>query len=133
MTIDLQSFLSDVARGMNRPQSGVPTFPLPSYIMAAPKVRPDRLPTLALGVRGIRIDYDRCAYFPYLIATDPGSGDMGAFLDGLQRKPGRWRFPAVISGKLADMLERRGFRCRWATVGDDVIDVWSLDVPEGIA
>jgi hypothetical protein len=131
--MDLVGFMQDVARGLIRPQRGTPTMTLAPHIMATPKVRPDRLPVLALGVRGVRIDHERAAFFPYLIATDPGSGDMAAFLDGLTRTPGRWRFPAVISGKLADMLERRGFKCRWADVGGDVIDVWCLDVPHGVA
>lgn len=67
------------------------------------------LDRLAEGVTGYAI-YDEPTdrlYIPVIFADNPGSGDVGRFLDSL---PDNAVFPTVMSAKLAGMLTRRGYR-----------------------
>lgn len=70
-------------------------------------------PELAPGVRGYTVDSgDKGFYVPLIYAEDEGSGAVGAYLDGLPRDR-RVVFPTVLSGRLAGMLQRRGFVMAW--------------------
>jgi hypothetical protein len=90
-------------------------------------VHPDilrQLPVLAPGVRGYAMESDGAIYIPVIIADNPGSGDVGRYLDGLP--PDRTiRVPNLTSEILEGMLRRRNFDVivELAPNGDKV-DVW---------
>lgn len=69
-------------------------------------------PELAPGVRGVRFDTPQGIYIPLIVADDPGSGAVGAYLDSLPRDQ-RIVFATVVSERLGEMLLRRGFRPGW--------------------
>ena len=62
---------------------------------------------LAPGVFGYAMEHEGAIYIPVMRATDPGSGQVGAFLD---RLPPNARVPNVLSNRLRGMLTRRGWR-----------------------
>ncbi len=62
---------------------------------------------LGPGVFGYAMEHDGAIYIPVMRATDPGSGQVGAFLD---RLPPEVRIPNVLSSRLRGMLTRRGWR-----------------------
>jgi hypothetical protein len=64
--------------------------------------------TLAPGVVGFLDDYGVEVRVGLIIAVDEGSGAVGRFLDSL---PGdrKVRVENVVSGRLAGMVQRRGF------------------------
>lgn len=80
---------------------------------------------LAPGVFGYAIEVDGAIYIPLVESVEKGEGNVGRFLDGLDKSK-VWKFPNVISSKLAGMLQRRGFKPvrEWAEdMGEHVI-VW---------
>lgn len=86
---------------------------------------------LAPGVNGYQVVTPRANYIPMLMATEEGHGDVGRFLDGLDRTQ-TWKIPCIISGRLIGMLERRGWRPtrEYTARHDEWVDVWVLD-PKG--
>lgn len=72
------------------------------------RIRPGEEPELEDGVRGAVFDREDGLWIPLIRAEEPGSGDVGRFLDGLPRDR-RIVFPNVLSDRLRGMLERRGF------------------------
>jgi len=72
------------------------------------RINPGEEPQLAPGVRGILFNVEEGIYIPFIAADNPGNGDVARFLDALPTDM-RVVFPTVISGKLAKMLEKRGF------------------------
>lgn len=72
-------------------------------------ITPGQEPEIAPGVRGYTVEKDGALYVPLVIASTPGDGAVGRFLDALPAdRP--VKFPNVLSPKLAGMLQRRGFR-----------------------
>lgn len=65
-------------------------------------------PILAPGVRGVLFDRADGIWIPYIRAENPGSGDVGRYLDSLPTDR-RILFPTVLSPRLREMLERRGY------------------------
>jgi hypothetical protein len=65
-------------------------------------------PELAPGVRGVVFDTEKGIYVPLILAEEPGSGAVSAWLDTLPADR-RVVFPNVLNGKLRTMLQRRGF------------------------
>jgi hypothetical protein len=63
---------------------------------------------IAPGVYGWLFDMPNGIYIPVISATNPGSGDVGRFLDSLP-KDRAIKFPTVMSPVLRGMLLRRGF------------------------
>lgn len=63
---------------------------------------------LAPGVHGTLLDTPDGIYIPTISADEPGSGDVGRYLDSLPRNR-TVKFPTVMSGRLREMLVRRGF------------------------
>lgn len=63
---------------------------------------------LAPGVHGTLFDTPDGIYIPTISADEPGSGDVGRYLDSLPRNR-TVKFPTVMSGRLREMLVRRGF------------------------
>jgi len=78
------------------------------------------LPVLAPGVHGDAVcrsnGKDRVLFINTIVAANPGSGDVGRYLDSLPRNI-RIIVPSVISSRLAGMLERRGFVYQEASTG----------------
>jgi len=89
----------------------------------------DLLPTgqdeereLAPGVMGWTVTAaDGTVYVPTLRALRPGSGDVGRYLDSLTPNH---RIPNVVSGRLARMLQRRGWRPVLEPHKGGDVDVW---------
>lgn len=63
---------------------------------------------LAPGVHGAVFDTPEGIYIPIISADNPGSGDIGRYLNSLPRDR-VVKFPCVLSQRLQEMLERRGF------------------------
>jgi len=83
------------------------------------------LDTLGEGVEGYTVEKDGATYIPLVIATHPGSGQVGRWLDGLD--PARtWKIPNITSGRLHGMLTRRGWEVtsEWADMMDEWVDVY---------
>lgn len=78
---------------------------------------------LGPGVFGYAIEVDGAVYIPVMQATDPGSGQVGEFLD---RVPSNVRIPNVVSSVLRGMLLRRGWRA--ATEIDESGEAVSVEV-----
>lgn len=67
------------------------------------------LDELAPGVRGYFFeDADGCLRIPLIKADRPGHGDVSRYLDAL-RTDRQVSVPAVVSVRLREMLDRRGF------------------------
>lgn len=64
---------------------------------------------LADGVLGYAVEHEGAVYLPDIRAAREGRGDVGRFLDSLD-KAKTWKVPNVISARLAGMLERRGWK-----------------------
>lgn len=71
--------------------------------------QPGQEPELAPGVRGILFDEPDEVIIPVVYASDEGSGQVGEWLDSLPTDR-TVTFATVLSGRLADMLKRRGYR-----------------------
>lgn len=69
----------------------------------------DLLDDLAPGVRGYTLEENGELWIPRIVAAEPGSGQVAAYLDSLP-KGVTICFPTVLSPRLQKMLERRGFR-----------------------
>ncbi len=78
---------------------------------------------LAPGVFGYAVEVDGSIYVPVITAENPGSGQVGAFLD---RLPENVRIPNVLSRRLLGMLTRRGWRL--TTEIDETGDSVAVDV-----
>lgn len=78
--------------------------------MTAAEILED-LVLLGVGVEGVKVlsDDEDVTYFPIIMATKPGSGDVGRWLDALPKHK-TYRIPGVINAKLAGMLTRRGWK-----------------------
>jgi len=63
---------------------------------------------IAPGVHGQMFDTPNGIYIPVISADNPGSGDVGRFLDGLPMDRDI-KFPCVLSPTLRGMLLRRGY------------------------
>jgi len=72
------------------------------------EISPANVPELAPGIRGIAFDTPEGIYIPLIMAENEGDGTVGHFIDELP-KDRRVVFPSVISGRLREMLLRRGF------------------------
>lgn len=70
--------------------------------------QPGQEPELGPGVRGVLFDQEDRIVIAVLYATEPGSGDVGRYLDALP-KDRLIIFSCVISPRLRGMLERRGY------------------------
>lgn len=82
--------------------------------------------TLAPGVRGYTVDLgERGLYVPLIEAENPGSGDVGRYLDSLPRDR-RVVVPNVVSARLLGMLQRRGFSAvmEWAEDFGEFVECW---------
>lgn len=79
---------------------------------------------LAPGVRGYSVCDKGVTYYPAIMATKPGSGDVTRFLDGLPRDQAIC-FPNVISSQLREMLLRRDFVVdkEWAPEFEEYVEV----------
>ena len=62
----------------------------------------------APGVNGYSVETPEGLYIPVVMATNPGSGEVGRWLDSLP-KDRRIVFASVFSPRLAGMLQRRGW------------------------
>jgi hypothetical protein len=83
---------------------------------------------LAPGVYGFtRDDPDGALVIPMIAAEMPGSGDVGRYLDSLPNNR-RVIVEAVISIRLAGMLERRGFVWR----PDATLDPDTNEIVDGL-
>ncbi len=106
----------------------VPGTSIPLSVEGTPLTMLD--PPLAPGVRGYVVESGGAYYIGFLAATTPGSGDVGRFLDSLPRHIA-WKVPNVISLRLSQMLERRGFtrRVENSDIEGPVV-VWCLEAGE---
>ncbi len=82
-------------------------------------------PEIAPGVRGYMIEHNGALYIPLVIASVPGSGAVGRFLDALPTDRDV-KFPCVISWRLRKMLRRRGFRrgYEYDEFSGEAVEVW---------
>lgn len=80
---------------------------------------------LAPGVLGYAVETDEALFVPAIMAERPGRGDVGRFLDSLPRDR-TVKVPAVLSPRLAGMLDRRGFKRKveWAAEFAEYVEVW---------
>lgn len=67
-----------------------------------------QLDELAPGVMGYTVDKADALYVPMIIATKPGNGDVGRYLDTLPTDR-KVIVPNVMNPILMGMLDRRGF------------------------
>ena len=86
---------------------------------------PGREGHLAPGVRGYALRAHGAVYIPLIVAECEGRGDVGRFLDRLPAHT-TFRIPAVVSGRLRGMLERRG----WAVRHEDNVLFGEVEVFE---
>lgn len=79
--------------------------------------------SLGLGVVGYAIQVKDEIYIPFMDSLKRGNGDVGRFLDSLSR---RCVVVNVCNARLAAMLKRRGWECRWVLVEEfgDKVDEW---------
>jgi len=82
---------------------------------------PGQEPTLAPGVRGYTLDVDGALWVPLIYAEDEGSGQVGDYLDSLPFNR-TVVVPNILSGRLAGMLQRRGFSPSVAEYEEGSID-----------
>ncbi len=78
---------------------------------------------------------ERVAYLPVVISTEPGNGHVGRFVDQLKADHDVVVVPCVMNGRLAEMLERRGFHREThyvAYLNEHDPDVWVWRRPEEI-
>jgi hypothetical protein len=66
------------------------------------------LDVMGEGVLGYTVEHEDATYIPLIVATHPGTGEVGRWLDELSGNV-TWKIPTVVSGRLAGMLERRGW------------------------
>ena len=94
----------------------------PDVTSTSPRSCRERSTPLARGVRGLVIQRDDHLEIRSILATNPRQpGAVGRYLDGLAHDRSIV-VPAVVSDRLAGMLERRGFvRQLW----------WDDTMPEG--
>ena len=83
------------------------------------------LDELAPGVQGYIVVTPSATYIPAIMATAPGSGDVGRYLDSLPTDR-TIKVPGVLSPRLAGMLQRRGFteRLEWASEYGETVPVY---------
>jgi hypothetical protein len=87
----------------------------------------DSLDELWPGVEGFAMSSPENddIYIPYIRAIREGNGDVGRFLDALDK---RCVFPNVFSRKLRGMLVRRGWKTRMEDsgphFGHEEMEVW---------
>jgi hypothetical protein len=80
--------------------------------------------TLGPGVVGYAIQVGEEIYIPMMDSLKRGNGDVGRFLDSLSR---RCVVVNVCNAKLAAMLKRRGWQCKWKAAEEcdgKMIDHW---------
>ncbi len=87
------------------------------------------LPEIAPGVKAVVVEDTDGFYVPVISAENPGSGDVSRFLDALPRDV-RIVFSTVLSPKLAEMLQRRGFQPVTLNTGNEEFDAFER-LPEG--
>jgi hypothetical protein len=90
-----------------------------------------QLEELAPGLRGYTVEVDGALYIPMVMADEPGSGALSAYLDSLPHDK-TIKFPTVISRILREALERRGYVERVERVKDgplagEIAQVWVRD------
>lgn len=83
------------------------------------------LDELAPGVLGYTMEEGGALYIPFIMASKPGNGDVGRYLDGLPTER-TIKVPNVMNGILVGMLKRRGYVpvMEWAAVFEENCEVW---------
>lgn len=89
----------------------------------APHTWPMPPPRLAPGVRGIVREEPHQVVVGFLLATNPGNGDVGRYLDQLQRRAKAVVVVECMSERLQGMLQRRGFRTMRSPRYGDAVQV----------
>ena len=92
---------------------------------------PHPLAKLAPGIFGYAIlGLDGSLYVPFIMSEQEGSGVVGKWLDALPTDR-RVVFPIVLSGRLAGMLERRGFHVEIDYYPDPwvLVNCWVREAP----
>jgi len=85
---------------------------------------------LAPGVYGYTMEHEGALYVPLLVAENPGTGQVRAYLDSLPRDR-TVKFPCVISSILEAALLRRGFvpSVEWSDTHQEHVDVLVRHAP----
>jgi hypothetical protein len=83
------------------------------------------LDNLAPGIQGYTVDCgEEGLYVPLIISTEPEKGNVGKYLDTLRDLP-LVKIPNVTTGRLQDMLSRRGYVLEYEDSEEyGMVDIW---------